>query len=81
MRYQHYIDHEFRPYDGCAFGPDIEWGVALRQKGYRNYLDWSVAMEHCRPDGTSVRVGATPPAIMRFEYSSDNWVGEMDGQQ
>jgi hypothetical protein len=64
-RYRHYVDHEFQPYEGCAFGPDIEWGIALRRQGYRNYLDWSVAVEHCRPDGTSTHPRQTQPSSMQ----------------
>jgi hypothetical protein len=72
-KYEHYLRHEFRPYEGCTFGPDIEWGIALRQEGYRNYLDWSVAVEHCRPDGTSVNTWATTPVQMRFSKVASGW--------
>jgi hypothetical protein len=34
-KYERYAGHEFKPYEGCAFGPDIEWGLELRQHGYR----------------------------------------------
>ena len=68
-RYGNYVDHKFQPYDGCVFGPDLEWGLALRQQGYRNYLDWSVAVEHCRPDGTNVHPRSSLPVPMRFVRS------------
>jgi hypothetical protein len=72
-RFKHYVVQEFQPYEGCAFGPDIEWGIALRQQGYRNYLDWSVAVEHCRPDGTSVHPRSSVPVPMRFLRSGQIW--------
>jgi hypothetical protein len=75
-RYRHYVDHDFQPCEGCAFGPDVEWGIALRQQGYRNYLDWSVAVEHCRPDGTSVHPRSTKPVEMRFILLNGQWVHE-----
>jgi hypothetical protein len=34
-RFRQYVEHEFQPYEGCAFGPDIEWGIALRRQGYQ----------------------------------------------
>ena len=74
-RFRLYMDHEFRPYDGCAFGPDVEWGIALRQQGYQNYLDWSVAVEHCRPDGTSVHLRTTTPEQMQFIRKGGAWEG------
>jgi hypothetical protein len=72
-RNRHYVKHEFQPYEGCAFGPDVEWGISLRQQGYRNYLDWSVAVEHCRPDGTSVHPRRIPPCSMRFSRNGHSW--------
>jgi hypothetical protein len=71
--YRHYVDHEFRPYDGCAFGPDLGWGIALRQQGYRNFIDWSIAVEHCRPDGTSVHPRSTTPVKIRFCRLVGGW--------
>jgi hypothetical protein len=76
-KYERYADHEFKPYEGCAFGPDIEWGIALRQQGYVNYLDWSVAVEHCRPDGTSVHPKATRSVRMHFERNIEGWRGDL----
>jgi hypothetical protein len=67
--YRHYADHEFQPYEACAFGPDIEWGISLRQQGYRNYVDWGVAIEHCRQDGTSVHPRATAPVRIRLSVN------------
>jgi len=76
-RYRHYVDQEFQPYEGCAFGPHIEWGIALRQQGYRNYLDWSVAVEHYRPDGRSVHPRATAPTQFKFTKRGGIWNGEV----
>jgi hypothetical protein len=52
-----------------AFGPDLEQSQALPQQGYRNYLDWSVAIEHCRPDGTSVNPMTTAPTWIRLNVA------------
>jgi hypothetical protein len=74
-RYEHYAGHEFQPYEGCAFGPDVEWGLWLRQQGYQNYIDWGLLVEHRRPDGTSVHPGATDAVQIRFERLHDAWIG------
>ena len=42
------------PFDGDALGPDFNLGIELRRQGYKNYVDYSVAVEHCKPDGTSI---------------------------
>jgi GT2 family glycosyltransferase len=75
-RYRHYVDHEFRPYRSCTFGPDVDWGIALRQQGYKNYLDWSVAIEHCRADGTSTHPRQTQPVRMTFTNQAGSWRGQ-----
>jgi hypothetical protein len=76
-KYERYAGHEFKPYEGCAFGPDIEWGLELRQQGYRNYLDWSVAVEHCRPDQTTQHPKTTPLLRMGFSRSGTVWRGNV----
>ena len=76
-RYRHYVDHEFRPFDGCAFGPDIEWGIALRQQGYRNHIDWSVAVEHCKSEGDSVHPMATPAVRFCWKFDRGLWNGSV----
>jgi hypothetical protein len=76
-RFNQYINHEFRPYDGCALGPDVEWGIALRQQGYKNFIDWSVAVEHCKTDGTSVHPRAIRPVQMRLVRYGSAWQGNV----
>jgi hypothetical protein len=71
--YCHYVDHDFRPYEDCVFGPDIEWGIALRQRGYRNYIDWSVAVEHCKDEGTSIHPRATTAVQVKFMKQAGYW--------
>jgi hypothetical protein len=70
-RYRNYVDHEFRPYEGCAFR------IALPRQGYRNYLDWPVAVEHCRPDGTSPHPRATWPERFCWNFSDGVWGGSV----
>jgi hypothetical protein len=71
-----YASHEFNPYEGCAFGPDIEWGLELRRQGYRNYLDWTVGVEHLRSDRTSTHPRHTQPVRMTFTNQAGSWRGQ-----
>jgi hypothetical protein len=75
-KYERYAGHEFQPYEGCAFGPDIEWGLELRRHGYRNYLDWTVGVEHLRSDGTSTHPRQTQPVRMTFTNQAGSWRGQ-----
>jgi hypothetical protein len=60
-KYELYARHEFPPFEGCAFGPDVAWGLWLRQQGYQNYIDWGVEIEHRRRDGRSLHPRTTVP--------------------
>jgi hypothetical protein len=75
-RFRHYVEHEFQPYESCAFGPDIEWGLELRRQGYRNYLDWTASVEHLRSDGASTHPRQTQPVRMTFTTQADSWRGQ-----
>jgi len=75
-KYERYAGHEFKPHEGCAFGPDIDWGLELRRHGYRNYLDWTVGVEHLRSDGTSTHPRQTQPVRMTFTNQAGSWRGQ-----
>jgi len=78
MRYDLSNKHEFKPW-GDTLGPDFDMGIQLRQQGYKNFIDWSVAVEHCKPDGTSIHPRATSPVQMRFTREGNSWSGNVIG--
>lgn len=41
-----YMTHEFEPWADGNLGPDVNYGIALRKKGYKNYIDTSLVCEH-----------------------------------
>ncbi len=45
MKMDVYMDHKFEPFEKIL-GPDFDMGLKLRQKGYRNYVDFSVPCIH-----------------------------------
>jgi hypothetical protein len=63
--------------DGAVRGPDFNWGIELRRQGYKNYVDYSVAVEHCKPDGTSIHPRSTNPVQMRFVREGSSRSGKV----
>lgn len=41
-----YLEHEFKPYENNALGPDADFGLSLRRNGYQNYIDTSIQCVH-----------------------------------
>jgi hypothetical protein len=76
-KYDRYIKHEFKPFKNCSLGPDFDWGIELRRLGFKNFIDWSVAVEHCKPDGTSIDPRSTNPVQMRFVRQAGAWSGQI----
>jgi hypothetical protein len=68
-----YVNHEFRPFGNNDLGPDVQFSLALRQSGYRNYVDFGVPVEHRRTDGTSLTPGNTKIEQVRLIKESGNW--------
>lgn len=40
-----YMKYEFEPFED-ALGPDVAFGLWLRQQGYQNYIDYSIKCDH-----------------------------------
>jgi hypothetical protein len=76
MRYDLYRKNEFKPW-GDILGPDFDMGIELRRLGHKNFIDWSVAVEHCKPDGTSIHRRSTNPVQMRFLREGSSWSGKV----
>jgi hypothetical protein len=43
---EHFVGHTYEPFDGNQLGPDVQYGLWLRQQGLKNYIDWSLIVEH-----------------------------------
>lgn len=41
-----YLEHEYYWNDNQPWGPDVNYGLWLRQKGYRVFIDWGTAIGH-----------------------------------
>jgi hypothetical protein len=47
-RTEYYLDHDFKPYKDIL-GPDVDFGMGLRAKGLKNYIDYSIQCTHMTP--------------------------------
>jgi GT2 family glycosyltransferase len=45
VKKNNYIEHNFEPYQKIL-GPDFNFGLYLRKKGLKNYVDWSINTTH-----------------------------------
>lgn len=49
-RRESYMAHFFKPY-GKTMGPDVDWGLSLRELSMQNYIDYSVRCGHMTSKG------------------------------
>lgn len=54
---EHYVNHHFKPWNGNVLGPDVDYGLALRREGYKNYADFTVCCKHLQADGKALTMG------------------------
>jgi len=41
-----FLQHQYDSEDWQPWGPDVNYGLWLRQKGYKNFVDWSQPTDH-----------------------------------
>jgi len=68
-----YINHEFKPFGNNDLGPDVEWGLALRQVGFKNYAEFGVWVEHRLPDGGVLTRANTTVQQMKLTKDGGMW--------
>jgi hypothetical protein len=67
-----YLKHDFKPFGNNDLGPDVDFGIALRQQGLKNYIDWSVRCEHRTRDEV-ITVANTELKKVIMVREDDNW--------
>lgn len=50
MKYEIYMKRSFAPFEDML-GPDVQMGLALRQEGYQNYIDYGLKCKHLTKRG------------------------------
>lgn len=68
-----YMMHEYRPFGYNDMGPDVNFGIYLRQQGFKNYIDWSVSCAHYARGGKALTLGSTNPQKAAMVKRKDNW--------
>lgn len=74
IRADMYKQHEFFTNNGL--GPDVNLGIFLRQKGFKNYIDWGIHVTHLTyRDGREVEIKAADPSrVVKLELlSGSTW--------
>lgn len=62
--------HQYSWHDEC-FGPDVVYGLSLRQQGYRNVIDWTVEAIHYTRD-KAIKCDEQC-VVMKYEKKDDKW--------
>lgn len=65
----YYTKHTFKPYD-VILGPDVDYGIALRKQGLKNYIDYSITCSHLTKHG-EIKFLDTDIQQVQFEKQSD----------
>lgn len=67
-----YVNHNFKPFDRNGLGPDVDFGVSLRQAGSLNYTDWRVKCIHKSKRG-DIKFHDTDPRVIVFTKRDGRW--------
>lgn len=70
-----YRNHHFEPYDKVGengLSCDVNFGLYIRRKGYKCYLDWSVKCGHLT-EGSEITIDNTEPHLVEFSKLNDEW--------
>lgn len=66
-RHEEYTRHQYKAFEGGKqFGPDIDYGIALRRKGLFNYIDASVVCDHYTETKFAINPTNTPVTETRL---------------
>lgn len=71
-----YRMHQFEPLDKQGkngLSCDVNFGLYLRQQGYKCLIDWSIQCDHIGDKG-SVNLGNTKPEQVRFSKVNNEWI-------
>lgn len=69
---EHYVTTEFTPF-APILGPDVSFGLALRQRGFKNYVDWSIQTAHLTKQG-EIKVHNTTLQKVTFQKTEkETW--------
>ncbi len=71
-RSENYLNHTFDTFQGNSLGPDVNYGMKLREEGYQNYIDWTIRCVH-RRDEKRISLSTNSPQKVIFSREKNNW--------
>lgn len=69
-----YLAHEFKPYKENVMGPDVDFGMALRQQGMRNYINWNIKCKHYNRNGGIIEFSNTDTVQVQYTLHRKKWL-------
>lgn len=71
--YDSYRLHDYEPFGNNDLGPDVNFGLFLRRKGFQNYIDWNVNCDHRTRSGSTVHPRTTQPRKVAMTFRGNHW--------
>lgn len=71
-RKDNYVKHTFKPFDTNGMGPDVDYGITLRQQGLVNYIDWRITTVHKTKKG-EISLLNTEPRVTTLRKKDNRW--------
>lgn len=69
----HYMGAEYKPFGQNVLGPDVSYGLYLRQQGYQNYVDWRVSCDHRTRGSGVISLRNVAPVQVSMEQTNQGW--------
>lgn len=78
---EYYVNHLYEPFQD-TLGPDVTFGLWLRQHGLKNYVDWDVKCSHFteptrKTPSHDVSLSNTDPVQVTFTKLGKRWVNKV----
>lgn len=74
---EYYLRHTFKPFED-VLGPDTEYGLSLRQKGFLNFIDYSIHVSHLT-QGAKIEVSKSSIVRVKLEKNDNERLGWNQG--
>jgi len=68
---EYYVAHTFKPFEG-GLGPDVDYALALRRQGLKNYALFDVECIH-KQNNFDIKFGVTVPRQVRMTKKGLQW--------
>lgn len=67
-----YMMHHYKPFGNNDLGPDMDFGISLRQQGLMNYADWSIKCVH-KDKEKDITFVNTQPRVVTMIKKDNAW--------